>query len=791
MKAPAPASTIPPRRWQDAVLVLAIVGVGVVASALVHRSMREAEAQRLQVRAAAAANEVLGDVELALTRTVEAVRSAGLMVESQPGLSRPSFMRYAAQLTRELPAVGMLEWQPLVRGSEREAFEREAQAQGLVGYAIQEPTADGQAWQAAPVRDRYVPILYGWPEGKAPLGYNLAQDPVRMASKDEAARLGRPLASGSFPILRQDIGAAPVTGFAITAPVYALGPGAQGQPLTRGFLAAVVELPVLFAGAQRQAERGNVALWVYEGPKPAGPLLFASAHGGAAPQTSGREADLQRVATVDVAGQAWTLVLQPQAALLQEGTSVLPHVVLGLGLLVSGLLGLAFDRVARERARAQAARASLARESQRLSNVLDGTQAAAWERNLVTGETHVNAQWERLAGYEPGEHPIGPDYDWRQDCHPDDIPAVEQAVQRHIAGLTEAYDMEYRHRHKTQGWVWMHARAKVLARDAQGRPLLMAGTLVDIQARKEAEARILELNATLEARVQARTEELARALDTLGETREDMARAEARATLDTLVASVSQELHTPLGNSAIAVQNLADRGREFRLRLDAGPLRRSELLTFVGQVQDNAELAQRNLARAAHLLDTFRQIGAEPGGEQEREIDLADWLQSLTVALAPALRLRGHALRLGVPAGLRLTTRPGPLGQVLVRLLQHLAQHALAEGQAGTLTLGASPAEGHLLLLLGDDGPGLPPEAQAGLSTLAGVASPLLRRAGGEGAEGDTGSTLLAMAVVDKLVRKDLGGSIRVVGLPGPGTRFELRLPLKAPVAPPPTPATP
>jgi len=689
----------------------------------------------------------------------------------------------------------MLEWQPLVRGADREAFERDAQAQGLVGYAIQEPTPDGQAWQPAPPRERYVPILYGWPEGKAPLGFNLAQDPVRMASKDEAARQGRPLASGSFPILRQDIGTAPVTGFAITAPVMASGPGPQGQSLTRGFLAAVVELPALFANAQRQAQREHVGLWVYEGPEPAGTLLFASAPGRGAPQASGRPADLQRVATLDVAGQAWTLVLQPQAALLDEGTSALPHVVLGLGLLVSVLLGAAFDRVARERARAQAARASLARESQRLSNVLDGTRAAAWERDLITGETHVNAQWERLAGHAPGEHPIGPDYDWRQDCHPDDIAAVEAALQRHIGGQTEAYDMEYRHRHKTQGWVWMHARAKVLARDAEGRPLLMAGTLVDIQARKEAEARILELNATLEARVQARTDELAHALDTLGETREDMARAEARATLDTLVASVSQELHTPLGNSAIAVQNLADRGREFRQRLDAGPLRRSELATFVGQVQDNAELAQRNLARAAHLLDTFRQIGAEPGGEQQREIDLAEWLQALTVALAPALRLRSHAVRLDVPEGLRLATRPGPLGQVLIRLLQHLAQHAFAPGQAGTLTLGASAAEGHLLLVLGDDGPGLPPEAQAGLSSLAGVASPLLRRAGGEGTEGDARGALLAMAVVDKLVRKDLGGSIRVVGLPGPGARFELRLPLQAPVrpaaAPPPTPATP
>jgi signal transduction histidine kinase len=39
------------------------------------------------------------------------------------------------------------------------------------------------------------------------------------------------------------------------------------------------------------------------------------------------------------------------------------------------------------------------------------------------------------------------------------------------------------------------------------------------------------------------------------------------------------------------------------------------------------------------------------------------------------------------------------------------------------------------------------------------------------------------LAIADQLLRQDLGGSLRVVGLPGPGTRFEIRLPLSAPPA--------
>ncbi|RVT83691.1 CHASE domain-containing sensor histidine kinase [Inhella crocodyli] len=760
----------PQRRWRDGVAVLVVVALGWSATALVYRSMREAESQRLQARTEAAAGEVLGRVEQQLHRTVEAARSAALMVEAQPALTRAAFMRYAAQLASALPAVGMLEWQPLVPGAERAAFEQRAREQGLLDFSIKEPSADGLTWEAAPRRERYVPILYGWPEGKSPLGFNLANDPVRMASKDEAARRGRPLASGSFPVLRQDIGGGSVMGFAITAPVMEGEPGPQGQGVPLGFLAAVVELPALFAPVMAQAQRARMDLWLFEGRQPQGRPLISSPGATPLPSTASEAQALQRVSALDVAGRAWTLVQQPQASLLREGTGTLPTVVLGLGAMASLLLGAALHRLLRERALAQAARATLARERQRLSDVLDGTRAAAWEHDFATGETHVNAHWERLAGYAPGEHPIGAGYHWRDDCHPDDAPAVAEALRRHFAGETEAYEMEYRHRHKTQGWVWVLARAKVLTRDAEGRPRMMAGTLVDVQARKEAEARIQALNATLEARVEARTAELTRALASLNDSREALARTEVRATLDTLVANVAQQLHTPLGNSVIAVQNLSDRSRELHERLD-GPLRRRELVEFVDQVQANAELAQRNLARATHLLDTFRQVASAPAGEQARTIDLREWLGALSDTLAHSQRLQPHALTLDIPEGLRLLTAPGLLGQVLTQLLQHLATHAFPAGHRGQLLLRAHEADGHLILSLGDDGPGLPPDSENGLF------APLLHRTGADG------RTPLGLAIADQLLRQDLGGSLRVVGLPGPGTRFEIRLPLSAPPA--------
>jgi signal transduction histidine kinase len=106
------------------------------------------------------------------------------------------------------------------------------------------------------------------------------------------------------------------------------------------------------------------------------------------------------------------------------------------------------------------------------------------------------------------------------------------------------------------------------------------------------------------------------------------------------------------------------------------------------------------------------------------------------------------------------------LGQVLIPLLHHIGQHSFVPGVAGTITLSAERRDAYLLLHLADDGAGLDPDVQGDLF------APLLRRSDAEGARP------MGMAIVDNLVRKAMGGSIRMVSVPGPGLRFEIRLPL-------------
>ena len=79
-----------------------------------------------------------------------------------------------------------------------------------------------------------------------------------------------------------------------------------------------------------------------------------------------------------------------------------------------------------------------------------------------------------------------------------------------------------------------------LVLDERDQPLFYEGTVEDITKRKRAEEEIRKLNATLEQRVEERTNELR-------EAQEELVRKEKLATLGQLAGSVGHELRNPLG----------------------------------------------------------------------------------------------------------------------------------------------------------------------------------------------------------------------------------------------------
>lgn len=141
---------------------------------------------------------------------------------------------------------------------------------------------------------------------------------------------------------------------------------------------------------------------------------------------------------------------------------------------------------------------SLERERERLTNILWGTGAGTWEWNVATGEVRFNERWAEIVGYRLEElEPINIDT-WLNLTHPDDLESSNKALERHFRGETAAYECEVRMRHRDGHWVWVLDRGCIVSRTADGGPLWMYGTHLDVTQRRQAQERAEELLSRLQ-----------------------------------------------------------------------------------------------------------------------------------------------------------------------------------------------------------------------------------------------------------------------------------------------------
>ena len=141
---------------------------------------------------------------------------------------------------------------------------------------------------------------------------------------------------------------------------------------------------------------------------------------------------------------------------------------------------------------------ALKNEKERLANVLDGTNAGAWEVNMQTSEAIYNERWAAIAGYTLDElQPISL-HTWRALVHPDDLKKSDEKLLACYEKNETYYDCECRLKHKNGHWVWVLDRGKVISRAPEGEPILISGTQTDISAIKNAEQAVKEKQALLE-----------------------------------------------------------------------------------------------------------------------------------------------------------------------------------------------------------------------------------------------------------------------------------------------------
>ena len=140
----------------------------------------------------------------------------------------------------------------------------------------------------------------------------------------------------------------------------------------------------------------------------------------------------------------------------------------------------------------------LRRDRQRLAWILEGTNVATWEWNVQTGETRFDERWASFIGWRLDELKPISIQTWIDHTHPDDLARSGDLLHRHFAGELHYYECEARMRHRDGHWIWVLDRGKVAEWTADGKPLWMYGTHMDITARRVMEDELRESRSFLE-----------------------------------------------------------------------------------------------------------------------------------------------------------------------------------------------------------------------------------------------------------------------------------------------------
>lgn len=156
--------------------------------------------------------------------------------------------------------------------------------------------------------------------------------------------------------------------------------------------------------------------------------------------------------------------------------------------------------------RAGAALREMAEQRHRLEMIIEGTAAGTWDWDIPGNQMRVNERWAEIVGYTREElAPITPQTFFRL-VHPDDLAQSNALLEAHMAGRSPRYDSLCRMRHKQGHWIWVQDRGRVYERDAQGRPLWMAGAHADVTELQEARQDAANMRQRLQAVVDASDE---------------------------------------------------------------------------------------------------------------------------------------------------------------------------------------------------------------------------------------------------------------------------------------------
>lgn len=300
--------------------------------------------------------------------------------------------------------------------------------------------------------------------------------------------------------------------------------------------------------------------------------------------------------------------------------------------------------------RRRQAEAVLEQSEEHLRLALDGTTDAAWDWNMQSGAVYVSPRSFTMLGYEPGGFPL--DYaSWREMVHPDDLAEAERRLQAGSSPDKSPFLAEFRMRAKDGSWRWIRSRGAVVERDAEGKVIRSAGSHTDITDAKRAEQRI-------------------------------------EAALNEKEILIKEIYHRVKNNLQVVASLLSMQGRSV-------------------EDQGVRALFDESAGRVLAMSQVHEQL------YQSRDlasIEFKVYLGQLVARLAAQFARQGIHIDAALDDVVLGIETAIPCALIVNELVSNSVKHAFPDGRAGRVRVGLQVgADDRVVLLVSDDGVGLPP----------------------------------------------------------------------------------
>ena len=246
--------------------------------------------------------------------------------------------------------------------------------------------------------------------------------------------------------------------------------------------------------------------------------------------------------------------------------------------------------------------------------------------------------------------------------------------------------------------------------------------------------------------------------------RQLLEKSQYMASLGELVAEITHEVASPLGNIQLIIGALKSELRHLNEELEKGVLQKKELTDFFSEYMDAITTCEKNSLRAETIMTSFKSVAVSQCRSKIEPFNLRKLVEDVLQTLIPKLKRTQHQINIEIPIEIELTTYSGALIHIITNLINNALIHGFENIEKGVVDISASVENDRVTIIVDDDGNGIPKEL------IDKIFTKFFTTKAGSGGSG------LGLHICQKMAEEELQGTIQVISPEHKGCRFVLEI---------------